>query len=149
MLNAAEIAELRAAIEELVAIPPSYDRDGGRGGFLNRCINNALSRVPPFLSYVDRAGLVEIAETIHVNDCPIIGLTIWITGLGGADQQLHANWQPLTVPAEVMSKPEVKIPIYICIAYFFLGYLDEEIGPAPFILGSHRGGRAPKGDIDS
>ena len=99
LLNAAEVAELRAAMDRLVAIPASYDRDDTSGGFLNKSINNAFNRDPLFLSYVDRPGVIEIAEAIHGNDCHIIGMTTWMTGPGRPDQQLHADWQPLTLPA--------------------------------------------------
>ena len=148
LLNAAEIAELRAAMDRLVAMPASFDRDGTSGGFLNKSINNAFNRDPRFLSYVDRPGVVEIAEAIHGNDCHIIGMTAWMTGPGRPDQQLHADWQPITLPAEVMSNPAVKIPIYISTAHFYLDDLDEELGPTQFIPGSHRAGRAPKGDME-
>lgn len=148
LLNAAEIAELRAAMDRLVAIPASFDRHDTSGGFLNKSINNAFNRDPLFLSYVDRPGVVEIAEAIHGNDCHIIGMTAWLTGPGRPDQQLHADWQPLTLPAEVMSNPAVKIPIYISTAHFYLDDLDEELGPTQFIPGSHRAGRAPKGDME-
>ena len=148
LLNAAEIAELRAAMDRLVAMPASYDRDDNSGGFLNKSINNAFNRDPRFLSYVDRPGVVEIAEAIHGNDCHIIGMTAWLTGPGRPDQQLHADWQPITLPSEVMSNPAVKIPIYISTAHFYLDDLDEELGPTQFIPGSHRAGRAPKGDME-
>jgi len=148
LLNAAEIAELRAAMDRLVAIPASYDRDDTSGGFLNRSINNAFNRDPLFLSYVDRPGVVEIAEAIHGNDCHILGMTAWMTGPGRPDQQLHADWQPLTLPAEVMSNPAVKIPIYIATAHFYLDDIDELLGPTQFIPGSHRAGRGPEGDMD-
>lgn len=148
LLNAAEIAELRAAMDRLVAIPASFDRHDTSGGFLNRSINNAFNRDPLFLSYVDRPGVVEIAEAIYGNDCHIIGMTAWMTGPGRPDQQLHADWQPLTLPAEVMSNPAVKIPIYIATAHFYLDDIDEELGPTQFIPGSHRAGRSPKGDIE-
>jgi hypothetical protein len=148
LLNVTEIAELRTAMDRLVAIPASFDRDGTSGGFLNKSINNAFNHDPLFLSYVDRPGVVEIAEAIHGNDCHIIGMTAWLTGPGRPDQQLHADWQPLTLPAEVMSNPAVKIPIYISTAHFYLDDLDEELGPTQFIPGSHRAGRAPKGDLE-
>ena len=148
LLNVTEIAELRTAMDRLVAIPASFDRDGTSGGFLNKSINNAFNHDPLFLSYVDRPGVVEIAETIHGNDCHIIGMTAWMTGPGRPDQQLHADWQPLTLPAEVMSNPAVKIPIYIATAHFYLDDIDEELGPTQFIPGSHRAGRAPKGDLE-
>jgi hypothetical protein len=143
VLNADEIAELRVAMDRLEAMPASYDRHTlpDNGGFLNKSINNVFNHDPLFLSYVDRPGVIEIAEAIHGNDCHIIGMTAWLTGPGRPDQGLHADWQPLTLPAEVMSNPHVKIPIYIATAHFYL-----ELGPTQFIPGSHRAGRAPNGD---
>ena len=145
LLNVAEIAELRAAMDRLTAIPASYDRHDTTG-FLNKSINNAFNRDPIFLPYVDRPGVIEIAEAIHGNDCHIIGMTAWMTGPGRPDQQLHADWQPITLPAEVMSHSGVRIPIYISTAHFYLDDLDEALGPTQFIPGSHRAGRAPNGD---
>ncbi len=145
LLDAAEIAELRATMDRLVAIPASYDRHD-TAGFLNKSINNAFNRDPVFLPYVDRPGVIEIAEAIHGSDCHIIGMTAWMTGPGRPDQQLHADWQPITLPPEVMQMPSVKIPIYISTAHFYLDDLDEALGPTQFIPGSHKAGRAPHGD---
>ncbi len=144
VLGAVEVAELRAAMDRLEAIPASYDRHDSKGGFLNKSINNAFNRDRLFLSYVDRPGVVEIAEAIHGNDCHMIGMTAWLTGPGRPDQPLHADWQPLTLPAEVMSQPGVKIPIYISTAHFYLDDIGEELGPTQFIPGSHRAGRAQR-----
>jgi len=148
VLSTAEVAELRAAMDRLEAIPASYDRHDSKGGFLNKSINNVFNRDPLFLSYVDRPGVIELAEAIHGNDCHIIGMTAWLTGPGRPDQQLHADWQPITLPAEVMSHPGVKIPIYIATAHFYLDDICEELGPTQFIPGSHRAGRAPNGDME-
>jgi ectoine hydroxylase-related dioxygenase (phytanoyl-CoA dioxygenase family) len=146
VLSAAEIRELRVAMDRLQAIPASFDRHDTNGGFLNKSINNVFNRDPLFLTYVDRPGVIEIAEAIHGADCHIIGMTAWLTGPGRPDQRLHADWQPITLPAEVMSQPGVKIPIYISTAHYYLDDLYEDLGPTQFIPGSHRAGRAPNGD---
>ena len=148
LLNAAEVAELRGAMDRLVAIPASYDKDNTSGGYRNKSINNTFNRAPLFLSYVDRPRVVEIAEAIHGDDCHVLGMTAWMTGPGRPDQQLHADYQPLALPAEVMSNPEVKIPIYISTAHFYLDDIDEELGPTQFIPNSHRAGRDPAGDME-
>ncbi|CAN5529681.1 hypothetical protein BH10CHL1_BH10CHL1_46590 [soil metagenome] len=149
VLNTTEISELRAAMDQLEAIPASFDQYNTpeKNGFLNKSINNAFNRHPLFLPYVDRPGIVEIAEAVHGSDCHIIGMTAWLTGPGRPDQQLHADWQPITLPAEVMDNPQVKIPVYISTAHFYLDDISEEIGPTQFIPGSHRAGRAPNGDM--
>ena len=41
----------------------------------------------------------------------------------------------------------MKIPIYITTAHYYLDNLYTELGPTQFIPGSHRAGRAPKGDM--
>jgi ectoine hydroxylase-related dioxygenase (phytanoyl-CoA dioxygenase family) len=148
VLDAAEVAELRAAMDRLTAIPASYDHHTlpATGGFFNKSINNVFNRDPHFLPYVDRPGVIEIAEAVHGPDCHIIGMTAWLTGPGRPDQRLHADWQPLTLPVEVMNHPGVKIPIYISTAHYYLDDLYEELGPTQFIPGSHRAGRAPNGD---
>jgi len=148
VLNSAEITDLRAAMDRLEAIPASYDRHTlpAAGGFLNKSINNVFNRDLLFLAYVDRSGVIELAEAVHGSDCHLIGMTAWLTGPGRPEQRLHADWQPLTLPPEVMSHPGVKIPIYITTAHYYLDDLTEELGPTQFIPGSHRAGRAPKGD---
>lgn len=147
LLSPGEIAELRAAMDRLSANPASYDRHDTAGGFFNKSINNAFNRDPVFLPYVDRPGVIELAEAIHGSDCHIIGMTAWMTGPGRPDQPLHADWQPITLPPEVMRMPSVKIPIYISTAHFYLDDLDEALGPTQFIPGSHMAGRAPNGEM--
>ncbi len=126
VLTAAEIADLRAAMDELTAIPASFDRYTlpDTGGFFNKSINNAFNRDPRFLAYVDSPAVVALAEAVHGRDCHIIGMTAWITGPGRPDQKLHADWQPITLPAAVMGNPAVKIPVYISTAHFYLDDLS-------------------------
>ena len=73
-------------------------------------------------------------------------MTSWLTGPGRPDQVLHADYQALTLPEDVMADPRVRIPVYIATAHYYLDDLAEEIGPTRFIPGSHRAGRAPDGD---
>ncbi|MBX3012547.1 MAG: phytanoyl-CoA dioxygenase family protein [Caldilineaceae bacterium] len=150
VLDAAAVAALRMAMDQLVALPASFDRHTlpEQGGFLNKSINNVFNRDPLFLAYVDKPGIIELTERIHGSDCHIMGMTAWLTGPGRPDQRLHADWQPLTLPAEVMQDPGVKIPIYISTAHFYLDDVDEALGPTQLIPGSHRAGRAPDGDTD-
>ncbi|MEM7132014.1 MAG: phytanoyl-CoA dioxygenase family protein [Chloroflexota bacterium] len=150
ILNLEEIQELRGAMERLDAIPESFDRHTTpeSNGFLNISINNVFNRDPHFLSFLDRPEIIEIEEAVHGDDCHIIGMTSWITGPGRPDQGLHADWQPLELPEEVMANPDVKVPIYITTAHYYLDDLYKDLGPTQFIPGSHRAGRAPKGDMD-
>jgi len=149
VLTTLEIAELRAAMDQLTAIPASFDRQDRPeegGGFFNKSINNVFNRDARFLDYVDNEAVVAIAEAVHGPDCHIIGMTAWITGPGRPDQKLHADWQPITLPPALLADPQVKIPIYISTAHFYLDDLSEELGPTQLIPGSHRAGRAPGDD---
>jgi len=151
VLNREEIAALRQAMDELTAIEASFDRhtDPKKNGFLNKSINNAFNRDPLFVSYLDRPDIIDLIEAVHGDDCHCIGMTAWMTGPGRPDQTLHADWQPLTLPAEVMEHPEVEIPIFITTAHFYLDDITEELGPTNFVPGSHRAGRRPGADETS
>lgn len=146
VLNEREIADLRRAMDELTALEESYDRytDPAAHGFLNKSINNAFNRAPIFAQYLDRPEIIDLVEAVHGDDCHCIGMTAWLTGPGRPDQTLHADWQPLTLPEEVMALPAVEIPIFITTAHYYLDDLTEELGPTHFVPGSHRAGRRPR-----
>jgi ectoine hydroxylase-related dioxygenase (phytanoyl-CoA dioxygenase family) len=146
VLDEAEIERLRRAMDELTALEESYDRhtDPAEHGFLNKSINNAFNRDPVFAQYLDRPEIIDLVEAVLGEDCHCIGMTAWMTGPGRPDQTLHVDWQPLTLPEEVMEHPGVAIPIFITTAHFYLDDLSKELGPTHFVPGSHRAGRRPK-----
>jgi ectoine hydroxylase-related dioxygenase (phytanoyl-CoA dioxygenase family) len=148
VVDAAEVEELRACMDRLTPIPESFDRHTTpeNGGFLNKSINNAFNRDPLFLRYLDRPGVIELAEAVHGNDCHVIGMTAWMTGPGRPDQRLHTDWLPITLPPDVLADPRVKMPVFITTAHFYLDDLYPELGPTAFVPGSHLSGRGPQGD---
>ena len=148
VLDAEQTAELRAHMDRLQPNPESFDRGlhRERDGFINRHINNAFNRDPYFVQFLDCPGVIEIAEALHGANCHVIGMTSWQTGPGRPDQTLHADWQPLELPEDVMADQRVRIPVYISTAHFYLDDMTEELGPTRFVPGSHRAGRAPNGD---
>ena len=147
MLDRDQVAELREHMERLEPLAESYDRvSDPEDGFLNRAINNAFNRHPHFVQFLDYPGVIEIAESLLGVDCHVIAMTSWLTGPGRPDQPLHADYQALTLPEDVMADPRVRIPVYVATAHFYLDDLDEEIGPTRFIPGSHRAGRRPGED---
>lgn len=150
VLNAEEVAELRDAMDRLTQRPESFDRHNTpeNGGFLNKHINNAFNRDTVFLQYLDKPEIIELGEAIHGDDCHVIGMTAWTTGPGRPDQNLHTDWLPISLPADVLEDPRVKVPIFITTAHFYLDDLYEELGPTKFIPGSHRAGRGPNGDVE-
>ena len=146
VLKASEISALREAMDKLTALEKSFDRhpDPAKHGFLNKTVNNAFNRDPIFLPYLDLPEIIDLIEAVHGPDCHCIGMTAWLTGTGRPAQKLHADWQPLSLPEEVMENPEVKIPIFITTAHYYLDNITEELGPTNFVPGSHRAGRRPR-----
>ena len=89
VIEGAQLAELRDAMDRLTAIPESFDRHGtpeNGNGFLNKHINNAFNRDPVFLQYLDMSPVIELTEAVHGEDCHVIGMTAWVTGPGRPDQ---------------------------------------------------------------
>jgi hypothetical protein len=148
LLDARQVSELREAMDRLTAIPASFDRHETpeNGGFLNKSINNVFNRDPLFLPYLDRPGVIELAEAVHGSDCHVIGMTAWVTGPGRPDQRLHTDWLPVPLPEDVRADPRVRLPIFVTTAHFYLDDLYEDLGPTVFVPGSHRSGRNPEGE---
>lgn len=147
-LTTGQISNLKKAMDRLTAIEESFNRHStpDNGGFLNKHISNAFNRDPIFRQYLDHAGIIELAEAVHGDDCHIIGMTAWVTGPGRPDQQLHCDWLPVELPEDVLSDPRVKMPVFITTAHYYLNDMYEELGPTKFIPGTHLSGRRPNGD---
>ena len=104
VLDAAEIAELRATMDRLEAIPECLDRHQtpqNGDGFLNKIINNSFNRDPLYLQFLDKSPIIEVAEAMHGEDCHCIGMQSWLTGPGRPDQGLHTDWLPISLPADM------------------------------------------------
>ena len=136
VLGSDQVAELREHMGRLEPLAESFDSGPDpKRGFLNRAINNAFNRDPHFVQFLDYPGVIEIAEALLGADCHVIAMTSWLTGPGRPDQVLHADYQPLTLPEDVMGDPRVRVPVYIATAHYYLDDLAEEIGPTRFIPG--------------
>ena len=147
ILDAEEVAELRQHMEALGPSEVGYDRDSERegGSFFQKHISNCFNSDPFFLRYLDKPDIIEVWEAVHGPDCHAIAMTSWITGPGRPDQALHADWQPIDLPEDVIADERVRLPVFITTAHFYLDDLYEELGPTKVIPGSHRAGRTPKG----
>ena len=148
VLSPDEIATLRERMDDLTAIPESFDKhtDPAEQGFLNKSINNVFNRHEHFLRFLDYPGVIEIEEAVHGDDCHCIGMTSWMTGSGRPDQKLHSDWLALSLPEDIVADPRVHLPIFITTAHFYLDDLTEELGPTNFVPGSHLSGRRPNQD---
>lgn len=149
-LEGDEVAELRGTMDRLTANPESFDRrhTAEEAGFFQTHVNNAFNRDRLFLDYLDRPGIVELAEAVHGADCHVIGMTSWLTGPGRPDQTLHTDWLPVPLPEDVAGDPRVRKPAFITTTHYYLDDLTEELGPTTFVPGSHRSGRSPNGDTE-
>ena len=149
VLDADAVAALCDVLDSLEPIPASFDRhhtiESGEL-FFEKVINNAFNRDPLLLSFLDRSPAIEVAERVHGGDCHCIGMTAWLTGPGRPDQALHTDWLPLRLPEHVLADPQVKLPIFITTAHYYLDDLDEALGPTKFVPKSHLSGRSPEGD---
>ncbi len=148
VLDAEEIAELRAMMDRLQAIPESHDRDEtpqNGDAFLHKLISNSFNRDPMYIQFLDKSPVYEVVEAAHGEDCHCIGMHSWLTGPGRPDQGLHTDWLPISLPADIRSDPRVKIPIFITTAHYYLNDMSEELGPTKFVPGSHFSGCTPNG----
>ena len=145
VMSAAEVAELCSVMDRLEEIPEYFDRAHGSW---SRHLNNAFNRDEVFIQYLDKPGIIELAEEIHGADCHIIGMTAWITGPGRPEQTLHVDYLPISLPEDVLTDPRVKLPAFITTAHYYLDDMYEELGPTKFVPGSHLSGRGPNGDAE-
>ena len=120
LIDADQVAALHRTMVELTVLPESYDRDwrSPEYGYVNQSLNNVFNRNPLFLPYLDRPGVIGLAEVLHGADCHVIGMTAWLTGLGWPNQRLHSDWQPLVHPEDLMEDEHVQIPVYITTAHY-------------------------------
>lgn len=148
ILSPEEIVELRAVMDRLDPVEAYFDREcgPGEGEFPTKVLNNVFNRDPLLRDYLDRSGVIELAEALHGEDAHVIGMTVWLTGPGRPPQTLHADWQPLTLPEDVMQDERVQIPVFISTMHYYLDDISEQLGPTHFVPGSHRAGRPPNGD---
>ena len=141
-----EVAEMRETMDRLEANPEHDTFDTPEsGGFYHVAIHNAFNRDRLFTTFLDRPGVIEVAEAIHGADCHCIGMTVWITGPGRPAQKLHVDWLPIALPEDVRRDPRVKMPVFITTCHYYLNDMYEELGPTQFVPGSHFSGRRPNG----
>ena len=135
MLESVEIEKARQKIDDLVAT--HWDFNG-----LTDHYKNVFNRDPFWLLFLDRRGVIDLAEASLGTDCHIIGETAWRSHPGTQGVGLHLDYLPMTWP-----KPGVPdgidIPMFLCTAHFYLSPQTEELCPTHVIPGSHRAGRRP------
>ena len=112
LLSPDEVAELRRLSVQLEPSAEALDTDLTleRDGHFQRCINAAFNRDPLFLKYLDKPGLIELAEAVHGADCHIVSMHTWAVGPGRPDQLLHTDWLPITLPEDIATESSRQNP---------------------------------------
>lgn len=136
VLSPDEVGELREAIDRLQ--PFGFDKGGAQAHY--KCVFN---RNRLFLSYLDRAGIVDLAESTMGEDCHIIGQTAWRSEPGKSDGNPHVDRIFVPMPEDMASDPRFTLPIFQCTAHYYLNDITLDLAPTYVIPGSHRSGHGP------
>ncbi len=138
VLNADEINESREKIDGLQT--PPWDFNG-----LMDHYKNVFNRDPFWLTFLDRDGVLDLAEEVLGFDCHIIGQTAWRSHPGHRGVGLHLDYLPAEWPATGIAA-EFRMPVFLATAHFYLSPQTEDLCPTRVIPGSHRAGRKPRRD---
>jgi ectoine hydroxylase-related dioxygenase (phytanoyl-CoA dioxygenase family) len=142
-LPAAVCADARARADALTPVHWDEVHDDPRcgGRFLDRylCVFN---RDPYWLPFLDRPGVIDVAEAALGRDCHIIGQTAWRSHPGFKGEPLHVDLLPLAWPEDAVAGA-FRVPPLILTAHFYLNDVTADLAPTRIVPGSHRAGRAP------
>ncbi|MFO0803629.1 MAG: phytanoyl-CoA dioxygenase family protein [Gemmataceae bacterium] len=131
------IEEARARIDALK--PLQWDFTGSTDHF-----KNVFNRDKFWLPFLDRPGVIDLAEAALGRDCHIIGQTAWRSHPDHRGVGLHLDYLPMEWPAPGVPAG-IEVPMFLCTAHFYLSPQPVELCPTHVIPGSHRAGRKPKG----
>jgi hypothetical protein len=139
VIDAAQVAEMRRRIDELR--PFAFDAQGGIDHY--KCVFN---RSPYWLPYLDKPGVIECAEGVMGADCHIIGMSAWRSHPGAGGWGLHTDQLFFPVGEELLVSGQVKLPVMLATAHYYLDDLTLDLCPTWIVPGTHKSGRGPKGD---
>ncbi|HZN24008.1 MAG TPA: phytanoyl-CoA dioxygenase family protein [Burkholderiales bacterium] len=144
-LPADKCAEARAKIDALT--PQHWDEahDDARGVAIGRFLDRYLcvfNREPYWLQFLDRPGVIEVAEAALGRDCHVIGQTAWRSHPDFRGEPLHVDFLPVTWPEGVVTD-DFRVPAFILTVHFYLNDVTSDLAPTCVVPGSHRAGRAP------
>jgi ectoine hydroxylase-related dioxygenase (phytanoyl-CoA dioxygenase family) len=132
--------EVQIAREKIDTLEPvHWDLTG-----LTDHYKNVFNRDAFWLSFIDRPGVLDVAEAALGSTCHIIGETAWRSHPGHCGVGLHLDYLPMEWPAPAVPDG-IHVPIFLCTAHFYLSPQTKELCPTYVIPGSHRAGRRPKG----
>jgi ectoine hydroxylase-related dioxygenase (phytanoyl-CoA dioxygenase family) len=141
--------QCKAARRSIDALEPLYwdeahaRPDPGAAGRHQDRYLNVFNRDPYWLQFIDRPGIIDVAEAALGSDCHIIGETAWRSHSGFIGEPLHLDYAPLTWPERALSE-DVRMPIFILTVHFYLNDVSADLAPTRVVAGSHRAGRSPR-----
>ena len=140
VLNPEEVSSLRALMDE------KGGSDDAQWLVKDWCYNRHqvtdFWQDPRLLTYLDRPGVVEVAQAIHDPGAHVTGGSLWTTGNGRA-MGTHIDYLPVSLSEAIHEDPSVQVPIFTSTAHFYLNDMTADLGPTTLIPGSHRAGRPP------
>jgi hypothetical protein len=123
--------------------PQHWDETHAAGGrFMDRYLN-VFNRDAAWLRFLDRPGIIDLAEAALGRDCHVVGETAWRSHPGFRGEPLHADYLPLTWNEGALPDA-VRVPPFILTAHFYLSDVTAALAPTRIVPGSHRAGRAPR-----
>ncbi|GAB4451315.1 MAG: hypothetical protein OHK0029_00240 [Armatimonadaceae bacterium] len=144
VLNRDEVQQLR---ERMDAMGSQNEDDYVVPGWCyNKHVGSEFHQNADHLEYIDRPGIIDVAEAILSSRdgglCHVLFGSSWVTGAGRA-MGIHVDYLPVSLPESVHNDPEIRMPIFMATAHFYLNDMVAELGPTLLIPGSHRAGRPP------
>ncbi len=141
VLNQEEIQTLKTAIDRLQPAHPWDRHNTGRCDHYKNVFNQDIT----FLPYIDRPGVYELANAVMGPECHIIGETAWRSYPGHDGRGIHADQIFFPLPADVLARPDVKQPVFISTAHYYLSDITIDLCPTHVIPKSHKSGTFPAG----
>jgi hypothetical protein len=134
-------SEIQAARDKIDSLEPIlWDFTGPTDHY-----KNVFNRDPFWLSFLDRDGVIDLAEASLGADCHVIGATAWRSHPGHRGVALHLDYLPMQWPEPGVPKG-IHMPMFLCTAHFYLSPQTQELCPTHVVPGSHRAGRKPRPD---
>ncbi len=140
VLSRAEVTECRRRIDELR--PFCYDSCDPTKKSIDH-FKNVFNRSPHWLQYLDKPGVIDAAEGVMGEDCHIIGQTAWRTPPGAGGFGMHLDQQFFPVTEDLIASGQVKVPVMLATAHYYLDDMTIDLCPTWVVPGSHRSGRGP------
>jgi ectoine hydroxylase-related dioxygenase (phytanoyl-CoA dioxygenase family) len=149
VLSAEEVEAARDGIDRLRPIGFDYLESEKRSPPRLDHFKCVFNRDRLWLPYVDRPGIIELAERVMGGDCHMIGMSAWRNHPGYDNPRVHVDQLMMELPEAVFRDPSFHLPIWAATAHYYLSDISIDLCPTHVIRGSHRSGRGPQGNETS